>query len=150
MMIIYDLELLSFNVLQNRSDIHWGDFDYIPNKILEIVVSSHPIVIDGLVLINMVSRVRKNIKFFAHYVLKVMFPQVCEMPISIKNMQGNMGHRQLKIAASDTLWNGIFSVIRRYPDVKYFSGALSIPGVFSCEAKELILIYQEMNGIFTR
>lgn len=63
-MIIYDLELLSFNVLQNRGDIHWGDFDYIPNKMLEIVVSSYPIVIDGLALINMVSRVRKNIKIF--------------------------------------------------------------------------------------
>lgn len=81
------------------------------------------------------------------------------MPISIKNMQGKMGHRQLKkmkehlqcsAVALDTLWNGIFSVIRRYQDVKYFSGALSIPGVFSREAKELILIYQEMDGIFTR
>jgi len=85
-----------FESLQIRCDTNLGGFDNIPNKGPAIVVSNHPTVIDGLVLINTVARVRKDIKIVANHVLKVMFPQASEMTIGIRNMQGKIGHRQLK------------------------------------------------------
>ncbi|MFC0141905.1 lysophospholipid acyltransferase family protein [Erwinia mallotivora] len=94
-----------FETLQIRCETHYGDFDNIPVEGPTIVISNHPSVMDGLALINTVATVRKDIKILANHVLKVMFPEASEITIGIRNMQGKMGHRQLK-EMNDHLSNG--------------------------------------------
>ncbi|MCX8959131.1 GNAT family N-acetyltransferase [Erwinia psidii] len=99
-----------FEALQIRCETHYGDFDNVPVKGPAIVISNHPSVMDGLALINTVARVRKDIKIVANHVLKVMFPEAGEIIIGIKNMQGKMGHRQLKEMNDHLMKGGVLII----------------------------------------
>jgi putative hemolysin len=75
-------------------DIHPDDYDHIPEKGPAIIISNHPTVIDGLILLNTVAAVRNDIKIIANHVLPIIFPATKCISIGIKNMSGKIGHRQ--------------------------------------------------------
>ncbi|MFB9084966.1 lysophospholipid acyltransferase family protein [Erwinia tracheiphila] len=96
--------------LQISCKAHHGDFDNIPVKGPAIIISNHPSVMDGLALINTVARVRKDIKIVANHVLKVTFPEASEITIGIRNMQGKMGHSQLKEMNHHLMMGGVLII----------------------------------------
>lgn len=96
--------------LNIRCETHCGGYDNIPAEGPVIVIANHPTVMDGLALITTLARVRKDIKIVANHVLTVMFPEVKNVAIGIRNMQGKMGHKQLK-AMNDHLKQGGVLVI---------------------------------------
>ena len=82
--------------LNIRCETHCGDYDNLPEEGAAVIIANHPTVMDGLAIINTLSRVRKDIQIVANHVLTVMFPQIKDITIGIRNMQGKVGHRQIK------------------------------------------------------
>ncbi len=82
--------------LQVRCETHRGDFDNIPAEGPLVVISNHPTVIDGMLLVHTVAAVRKDVKIVANHVLPMIFPQVKDITIGIQNMAGKLGLRQFR------------------------------------------------------
>ncbi len=82
--------------LNIRCEADCGGYDNFPTEGPAVVIANHPTVMDGLALITTLARVRKDIKIVANHVLTVMFPQVKDVAIGIRNMQGKISHRQLR------------------------------------------------------
>ncbi|WP_034918384.1 lysophospholipid acyltransferase family protein [Erwinia sp. 9145] len=93
-----------------RAETHFSDYDNIPAQGPTIVFSNHPTVLDGLMVINTVSQVRKDIKIVANHVLTLLFPQVKDIAIGIRNMQGKMSHKQLKEMNDHLAQNGVLII----------------------------------------
>lgn len=92
-------------LLQMRFETRAVDLVNIPEEGPAIVFSNHPTVIDGLALLYLVSRVRKDIKIIANHVLPMIFPQVKDITVGIKNMSGKISHKKFK-EMNDHLKNG--------------------------------------------
>lgn len=97
-------------ILQLRFNIHCGDLDNIPAQGPAIVFANHPTVIDGIALISVVAKVRKDIKIVANHVISLLVPEVETLTIGIRNMQGKIGVSQYK-AMSDHLRQGGILII---------------------------------------
>ncbi|MFV5929006.1 lysophospholipid acyltransferase family protein [Klebsiella aerogenes] len=88
-----------------RCETELSDFNNIPRNGATVIISNHPTVLDGLALIHTVSMVRKDIKIVANHILPMIFPQVSELTIGIKNMAGKMSHKKFR-EMNDHLRNG--------------------------------------------
>ncbi|MGU3524845.1 lysophospholipid acyltransferase family protein [Enterobacteriaceae bacterium C23F] len=105
-----------------RTEIHPGDYHHIPDTGATIVIANHPTVVDGIAVINTVAMVRKDIKILANHLLQVAFPQVENITIGIRNMQGEFSRKQFK-EISEHLKNGGVLII--FPAGKIASVSLT-------------------------
>jgi len=96
--------------LRIRCETHCGDYQNIPEKGPVVVVSNHPTVMDGIVMINSLAVVRKDIKIVANHVLTTTFPEIESISIGIRNMQGKMSRRQLKEMNDHLKNNGLLLI----------------------------------------
>jgi len=112
----------AIEALQLRIELHPGDYHHIPATGATIVIANHPTVVDSIAVINTVAMKRKDIKILANHLLQVAFPQVENITIGIRNMQGEFSRKQFK-EISEHLKNGGVLII--FPAGKIASFSLS-------------------------
>lgn len=100
-----DWALSAIEMLNIRTETHCSDYKNIPTTGATIVIANHPTVVDGIAVINTVAMMRKDIKILANHMLQIAFPQVKNITIGIRNMQGEFSRKQFK-EISDHLKKG--------------------------------------------
>lgn len=83
-------------ILRFHCEIDDDDYHNLPRSGPVIIIANHPTVMDGMAVINTLSKVRKDVKIVANHVLSLIFPATKSISVGIRNMHGKMSHKQFR------------------------------------------------------